>query len=613
MKEFLGSSVFTWVLNTIFFALILFAFLRAKISLKGNNQNYVEYAPSLMTSLGLFGTFLGIFIGLLHFDAKHIDGSIEQLLSGLQTAFVTSLIGMFFAIWFKIIQTSYLDKKNPESDEIYSDDISPKDIFAVLSKQHTELSSIAKGIGGNDERSMVGQLQMLRTDITDFRSGLFRRQESFEDKLWKQMHDFADLMSKSATQQVIEALKEVIVEFNQKLTEQFGDNFKRLDESVKKLVDWQANYMVQMEEMTKLYAQGVDSITATKAAVESIRMETARIPADMQMLGEVMTVNQHQIAELSRHLDAFVKMRDQAIVAVPQIQAKLEEVGQQILSGAREVNLVLKDGSHQFEDSVTQVNQSMTTTAREIATQCNEISEELKNSMELLGMNTEHIRTGITAVISTAMESVEQSTQNLLTKSQETTKSVLASVQQSVQASVDISAQARNESLHAADEVNRTVVQSADRSMQAVEKQIQEAVNRTNAVISTAMESVEQSTKNLLTKSQETTKSVLASVQQSVQASVDISAQARNESLHAADEVNRTVVQSADRSMQAVEKQIQEAVNRTNEAVNSQLRQLDEALSRQLNAALQELGSALATIARHLAESYQRNSQRHQP
>lgn len=529
MKEFFGSSAFTWILNAIFFAIILFAFLRAKKSLKGERQNYVEYAPSLMTSLGLFGTFLGIFIGLLNFDVKHIDGSIEQLLSGLQTAFVTSLIGMFFAILFKIIQTSHLDRQKPVSDDLSSSDISPNDIFAVLSKQHTELLTIAKGIGGNDERSMVGQLQMLRTDVTDFRSGLTRRQESFEEKLWKQMNDFADMMSKSATQQVIEALKEVIVEFNQKLTEQFGDNFKRLDESVKKLVDWQANYMVQMEEMTKLYAQGVESIGATRTAVESIRAETSRIPADMQMLGDVMTVNQHQIAELSRHLEAFVKMRDQAVVAVPQIQAKLEEVGQQILSGAQEVNLVLKDGSHQFEDSVTQVNQAMTATAKEIATQCDQISEELKSAMELLGMNTERIRTGITGVISTAMESVEESTKNLLSRSQETTKSVLASVQQSVQASVDISAQARNESLRAVEEVNRSVVQGADRSMQAVEKQIQEAVNRTN------------------------------------------------------------------------------------EAVNSQLRQLDEALSRQLNAALQELGSALATIARHLAESYQRNSQRPQP
>lgn len=525
MKDFIGTSAFTWILNGIFFVLILAAFLVAVRKLKSGQQNYVEYAPSFMTSMGLLGTFLGIFIGLLQFDTKHIDTSIEQLLGGLQTAFITSLIGMFFAIIFKIIQTTHLDRRSSDTDGAQPDDISPKEIYAVLSKQHTELAIIAKGIGGGDERSMVGQLQMLRTDLGDFRSGLAKRQASFEEILWKQLSDFADMLSKSATQQVIEALKEVIVDFNAKLTDQFGENFKRLDESVKKLVDWQANYMLQLDQMTELYAEGVESIGATKVAVESIRVETSRIPADMQILGEVMTVNQHQIAELGRHLDSFVKMRDQAVIAVPQIQSKLEEVGQQLMQGAEQVNIVLINGSQQFEESVKQTNQAMLANAKAIASESESISEEMKNSMEMLGLNTERIRNGITSVISSAMESIEENSRSILSKTQDTTKSILNSIQQSTKESIDSSAQARNESVRAVDSASKTMVQSADRSLQAVEKQIQEAVNRTN------------------------------------------------------------------------------------EAVNSQLRQLDEALSRQLNAALQELGSALATIARHLTDTYQRSNQ----
>ncbi len=524
--EIFGTREFTWTLNLLFFAAILYTFLAAKAGLKSDRSNFVEYAPSLMTSTGLFGTFLGIFIGLLQFDTKHIDGSIEQLLRGLQTAFVTSLIGMCFAIWFKILQTSHLDKSKQREEGASPDDIAPKDIHAILMKQHVELTTIAKGIGGNDERSMVGQIQMLRTDVTDFRSGLVRRQEAFEEKLWGQMRDFAEMLSKSATQQVIEALKEVIVDFNKNLTEQFGDNFKRLDESVKKLVDWQANYMVQLEAMARLYEQGVESISATKVAVQSIKDETARIPADMQALAEVLVVNQHQIAELDRHLDAFVKMRDQAVVAVPQIQSKLEEVGQQLLTGAEQVNVALINGSQDFENSVKQTNQAMISNAKAIATESEHISEELKNAMELLGLNTERIRTGVTTAISTAMETVEESSRNVSAKSQEAMKAMLNSAQQSVQASIDHSNQARADSLRLADETSRTVAQNADRTLQALDRQIQDAVNRTN------------------------------------------------------------------------------------EAVNAQLRQLDEALSRQLNAALQELGAALATIARHLTDSYNRNSER---
>ena len=509
------NQVFTWILNGVFFAGILYAFLVAKRSLKTERKNYVEYAPSLMTSMGLFGTFLGIFIGLLQFDTKHIDGSIEQLLGGLQTAFITSLMGMGFAIYFKIIQTSYLDQNNSLEDDPSPDAVEPKDIYAILTKQHIELTTISKGIGGNDERSMVGQIQMLRTDINDFRSSLIKRQQSFEEKLWIQMQNFAEMLSKSATEQVIEALKDVIVEFNNNLTEQFGDNFKRLDESVKKLVDWQANYMVQLEAMTQLYAQGVESIDATKIAVQSIKEETSRIPTDMKTLGEVLTVNQHQISELDRHLDAFVKMRDQAVIAVPQIQSQLEIVGQQLLNGAEQVNVTLIRGSQDFESSVKQTNQAMVENAKTIATESENISEELKNAMEILGLNTERIRTGITSAISSAMETVEENSRNML-----------------------------------------------------------------------------------------------ASTQQSVQMSIDQSNQARAESLRSIEETSRSIVQNADRTLQAVDRQIQDAVNRTNDAVNAQLRQLDEALSRQLNAALQDLGAALATIARHLTDTYNRSDQR---
>ena len=44
----------------------------------------------LTTTLGIFGTFVGIFIGLLGFDVNDITSSVPQLLGGLKTAFLIS-------------------------------------------------------------------------------------------------------------------------------------------------------------------------------------------------------------------------------------------------------------------------------------------------------------------------------------------------------------------------------------------------------------------------------------------------------------------------------------------------------------------------------------------
>lgn len=66
-------------------------------------------------------------------------------------------------------------------------------------------------------------------------------------------------MAKGATEQIIDALRQVIIDFNQNLTEQFGENFKALDASVKKLVEWQGNYKTQIEQMSEQYQQSVES------------------------------------------------------------------------------------------------------------------------------------------------------------------------------------------------------------------------------------------------------------------------------------------------------------------------------------------------------------------
>src|SRR5690606_14462455 len=113
--------------------------------------------------------------------------------------------------------------------------------------------------------------------------------------------------------------KDVITEFNNKLTEQFGENFKALDESVKKLVVWQEQYKNHVEVMSDQYKQSVESLVDTRQAVAGIWQECENIPRTMQELKDVLEVNQHQIAELQRHLEAFLQMRDAAVEAVPTI------------------------------------------------------------------------------------------------------------------------------------------------------------------------------------------------------------------------------------------------------------------------------------------------------
>ena len=48
--------------------------------------------------------------------------------------------------------------------------------------------------------------------------------------------------------EVLSALESIVQDFNHNLTEQFGDNFKQLNEAVAKMIIWQDNYKVQIIE-----------------------------------------------------------------------------------------------------------------------------------------------------------------------------------------------------------------------------------------------------------------------------------------------------------------------------------------------------------------------------
>lgn len=59
-------------------------------------------APAFLTTLGIFGTFVGIAIGLLHFDTSDITRSVPALIEGIKTSVWASAAGIFAALTIKL-------------------------------------------------------------------------------------------------------------------------------------------------------------------------------------------------------------------------------------------------------------------------------------------------------------------------------------------------------------------------------------------------------------------------------------------------------------------------------------------------------------------------------
>ena len=202
---------------------------------KNHDQKTSEQAPTILTTLGIFATFFAIAIGLLKFNSLNIQDSVPALLDSMKTAFWASVFGVGWALTFNLRR---FFEKNDYVDE------------------------------SNIDQEILKELKGLRTENSQNIKELAEAQNKALDKI-----------SKSSSDELVKALQEVIKDFNAKINEQFGENFKQLNEAVAKLLDWQEQYKSYIETSTK----SLDAITQN---IETVVVQFESVVHDSSVVTE---------------------------------------------------------------------------------------------------------------------------------------------------------------------------------------------------------------------------------------------------------------------------------------------------------------------------------------
>jgi uncharacterized membrane protein len=106
-STFTATSLKEIVLNPVNFTFVIIIFILAVI-----DQTKKKDLKAQIVSVGVLGTFVGIFIGLQGFNPDDIINSVNEILVGLKTAFFTSIVGMSVATTLSIIEKL---RSKPES------------------------------------------------------------------------------------------------------------------------------------------------------------------------------------------------------------------------------------------------------------------------------------------------------------------------------------------------------------------------------------------------------------------------------------------------------------------------------------------------------------------
>ena len=283
--------------------------------------------PSLLTTIGVFGTFFGIFIGLLDFDVNNIDDSVKNLLEGLKTAFLSSIEGMLAAVVFRVILL-FRQGKNPT--------------------------------------------KVLSESIADANSSSIR-----------------------------DALEKFIKDLNEGLTAQLGENFKQLNESIGKMVEWLDIHKEFMEKTTGMIETASVALQSSAESLQKVEQATAPLASNIDGLGEVVKTVDEQMQILKATLAGVSDLGEQAKAVFPALKSGINEMTEHMDSALRQATQEMADSTKQTQEKIQnnvvafdeQSREAIQRIVSDLGNRLTAISETLTNDYDRLADAIQRINT----------------------------------------------------------------------------------------------------------------------------------------------------------------------------------------------------------------------------
>ena len=294
---------------------------------------FVASAPSILSTVGVLGTFFGIWLGLQDFDVTAIDSSVPTLLEGLKTAFVTSLWGMALSVVFRICSNVAPVKAGDAGSALAALTTLIEEQRRTREVSEQGFEAMRQAIAGDGESALSTQVSKLRTELRDEVVGLGKELQNVCDDAKnhhrehiEELRAFADHMVKNTNKALIDALKEVIRDFNHNLTEQFGENFKALNSAVERLVDWQQRYRQHIEEMEGRVNAAVQALERSSVALGAVETSATQIPQAIEPLGPTLVSIKTSLDRVNHDLEAYADLHDKARSAFPIVNQNLDDM-----------------------------------------------------------------------------------------------------------------------------------------------------------------------------------------------------------------------------------------------------------------------------------------------
>jgi ABC-type transporter Mla subunit MlaD len=262
--------------------------------------------PTILTTLGIFFCFAGIAWGLLDFNPNDVRSSVPHLLQGIRTSFWSSVVGIFWALTLKIRIALFGDAAVPASGAQEGSTVD--DLARMLVQLNTS-------IAGGDDSSLLSQAKLLRGDSNDR-----------IERLTKAFDTYAENIAEANSKALVRALSEVVRDFNAKINEQFGGNFRQLNSGVERLVSWQVQYEKQLEVLIQQETATRESMAEAASRFTDIVNRVSEFAAVIRPLQNVVGALNNQSEQLARAVMVLSGLITEVAEGLPIIEQRIGQM-----------------------------------------------------------------------------------------------------------------------------------------------------------------------------------------------------------------------------------------------------------------------------------------------
>lgn len=389
-----GGDGLVWIVAIVLVALFRFGL---------RHETLRQASPGLMTSLGIFGTFCGIYLALypLDFSPGKMNDSIEELLDGMKVAFLTSLLGLLAAITFRIVA----------KDKLHA--VIPPEQKEVLSR----LDAIKQSIAGEGDSSLVTQMQKLRDETREGFGKLDGLAETIRDALVNNLEELIKDLREIIGRQLGEALTKLIENIEEALIKQFGKTFVEFNEATQALKKWQEDHRTQVERLTEAFDQ-----VALK--IGQISSDCERIPATMLQLREILAVTDTQLDALNQSAEVFAKMREQAEQSFPLIKEHLDRIGADLRESAKGFDGLEETIRNTFQNAEQEVRKTVLQHSENVQQMTSGMKETLEQTQREARNVAQQHSENVQQIASGMKETLDQAQQETRRVAQQHTENV---------------------------------------------------------------------------------------------------------------------------------------------------------------------------------------------